>query len=123
VVSEKVHVCVKNEVQCKKRIVLSKVKNLVEGTSDRFDRIYSDITSKIEDNVLSSLTSYKNIRDNSIRLRNKRDDFNIAPNLDIPLQLQMTNNNYKFMQFDSGFDDTSRFIVFFSDEFKKYIQN
>jgi hypothetical protein len=91
-------------------------------TNEDFNRIFSESTRDLNNETLGVLPAMKNIRDLSTRSRNKRDNFDKISMHDIPLQLQKTNNNYQFMQFDSGVENEKRFIVFFSSEFLNYIQ-
>lgn len=123
VFNESLHSC-QITAEIKKSIVLEQsISNKIENSNERFIDIYTSLTSKHDQETLSHLTCYKNMRDYARKKRNLRDEFNLDEFQDIPHNLQVTLNGVKFLQHDSGVNSLSRWLIFFSDDFIEYLFN
>jgi hypothetical protein len=99
-----------------KKISLSELKNKIVETRSPFINIYTDVTNNLEHAVLKTLPSFSSLRDAATKTRNLQDGFNIEEH-DIQKSLRITLNAKKFLQYDSGVVNKSRFLIFFNENF------
>lgn len=115
------HSCLIQEFKSDKIIALNAIKNKIILTRTPIIEVITDVTKELTPNVLSILPKIETIRDDGTRKRNKIDNFVVKVE-DIPEALRVTLTKQKFLQYDSGQNDDSRIIIFFSNENLKLIQ-
>lgn len=117
------HTCASNEGKNAAFLTKLTIMKRCKEANEAFTTIYTSETKNLETSILPEVTSFDSLRDYARKLRNERDNYVQGPENDIPLALQSTLNDKKFLQYDSGVKQKSRFIIFFSDEFLDYIKD
>lgn len=117
------HSC--NESEDKRKAVIARyiIKEKLQTTNEPFLRTVTEITRNLSIPVAGNLPKFESIRVFSIRDRNARNSFLLNAENDIPPSLRVSLNGSNFLQYDSGSGSRSRFIIFFNEDFRIYLQN
>lgn len=111
------HSCIITQANINANIAGRRIQERINTTSENIVDIYTTVTAEQPNNVLSRLPSYRTIRDYATRLRNRRNNYITEAINDIPPVLRQTLDNKLFLQYDSGYEDPARFIIFFHEDF------
>ena len=88
---------------CKQRIALNYIKNKKKGNSSINIDVYTETSRHLTDDVLQKQTHYSAIRDQKVNTRNHWICYSVCR--DTSKTIQITLNEQKFLQFDSGINN------------------
>lgn len=110
-----------NKKNMKMKKAIAEIKYNAEKTLESNMKIVTDVTSKLDENIVAYMPKFKNLLDKCTKLKNKRNSHIKSNFNDIPTCLTRDLRDNKFLQFDSGVDSPKRFTIFFSSENAKLL--